>query len=165
MGLLAGGLLSGLVLWVASGLAAPLPMGWRYLVILLVGVIAVLRDLGVVRLRLPQNARQIPQDVLRAGPIRGAVQFGMELGTGMRTYVSASTPYLLALAVLLAGQRWQAAVLAGLGFGVGRAASPLIRYLSGEGDGWDARLGVRLRLITVAGSVTATVAFGLLLVR
>jgi hypothetical protein len=162
MGLLAGGLASAMVLWLASGLAGPVPDRWRYSIVLLAGLVAVLRDLGVVPFRLPQNARQIPQDVLRGGLVRGALQFGFELGTGVRTYVSASAPYLLALALLVAGQRWQVAVLAGLGFGAGRAASALARYASQGGEEWDARLAVWLRPIVVGGSVVVTLAFGLL---
>jgi hypothetical protein len=165
VGLLAGGLTSALVLWLASGLVAPVPAGWRYGIVLAAGLVAVLRDLGVVTLRLPQNARQIPQDVLRTGLVRGALQFGFELGTGVRTYVSASAPYVIALATLLAGQRWQVAVLVGLGFGGGRAASALARYASRGGDDWDARLASRLRPIVVAGSATVTVALGLLFLR
>ena len=165
VGLLAGGLATATVLWLASGLTEPMPSEWRYAVVPLIGVLAVLRDLGVVPLRLPQNARQIPRDVLREGLVRGALRFGFELGTGVRTYVSASTPYLLALAVLLTGQRWQAAVLAGLGFGVGRAVSALARYASRAGEQWDARLAATLRPIVVAGSVVTTLAFGLLLLR
>lgn len=165
VGLLAGGLTSALVLWLASGLVAPVAVGWRYGIVLAVGLVAVLRDLGVVTLRLPQNARQIPQDVLRTGLVRGALQFGFELGTGVRTYVSASAPYVIALAVLLAGQRWQVAVLAGLGFGGGRAVSALARYASRGGEDWDARLASRLRPIVVAGSAAVTVAFGLLFLR
>jgi hypothetical protein len=163
VGLLAGGLTSALVLWLASGLVAPVPAGWRYGIVLFAGVVAVLRDLGVVTLRLPQNARQIPQDVLRTGLVRGALQFGFELGTGVRTYVSASVPYVFALALLLTGQRWQVAVLAGLGFGAGRAASALARYASRGGEDWDARLAAWLRPIVVAGSTVLTVALGLLL--
>lgn len=165
VGLLVGGLTTATVLWLASGLTVPVPVGWRYGIVLAAGLVAVLRDLGVVTVRLPQNARQIPQDVLRAGLVRGAVQFGFELGTGARTYVSASTPYLLAVAVLLAGQRWQTAVLAGIGFGGGRAVSALARYASRGGADWDARLAVTLRPIVVAGSVAATLAFGLLFWR
>jgi hypothetical protein len=69
---------------------------------------------------------------------------------------------VVALATLLAGQRWQTAVLAGLGFGGGRAVSSLARYASRGGEDWDARLASRLRPIVVAGSATVTVAFGLL---
>ncbi|MFD0428413.1 hypothetical protein ACFQ60_11025 [Streptomyces zhihengii] len=41
--------------------------------------------------------------MLRRHLARGAMQFGFELGTGVRTYVSASAPYAIAVAVLLSG--------------------------------------------------------------
>ena len=65
-----------------------------------------LREIGLVTIRLPQNARQIEQDVLQRNRRRGCSQFGFELGTGVRTYVSATAPYVLAVALLfLAGQQ------------------------------------------------------------
>jgi hypothetical protein len=164
-GLIAGGLLSGLVLGLLSGLSAPLPAPWRYAGIVAVAGLGLLRELGLVRIRLPQNARQIPQDVLQRDVRRGAVQFGFELGTGVRTYVSASAPYVLAVALLLAGQRLGVAVLAGIGFGVGRALTPLARRASGDGDRWDDDLRERLRAVTVTGAVVLLVAFALLAVR
>lgn len=163
VGLLGGGLCSGVVLWLASGLTAPVPQSWRYGAVLAVAVLAVLRDLGVLPVRLPQNSRQVPQDVLRSGLVRGALQFGFELGTGVRTYVSASAPYLLAVAVLLAGQRPAAALLAGIGFGAGRAATPLLRYVSRAGEQWDHRMAGRLRAVTVAASVVSGIGLALLL--
>jgi hypothetical protein len=162
VGLIAGGLLSATVLGLLSGLTTPLPSPWRHAAIVAVAVLGPLRELGLVRLRLPQNARQIPQDVLRRNLRRGAAQFGFELGTGVRTYVSSSAPYVLAAALLLAGQRPYVPLLAGIGFGVGRALTPLARLASGDGDRWDADLRLRLRAITVTGCATLVVAFALL---
>lgn len=130
-----------------------------------VALLGVLREAEVVTIPLPQNARQVPQDVLRGSPPRGALRFGFELGTGVRTYVSASTPYVLAVAVFLGGQRLQVAALAGVGFGAGRAATPLIRRASGAVEGWDADLRARLRIITVAGCAALAAAFGVLLLH
>ena len=160
--MIAGGLFIGVALGLLSGLSAPLPESWRYAAIVAVALLGVLRDAGAVTIPLPQNARQVPQDVLRRSPWRGALRFGFELGTGVRTYVSATAPYVLAVAVLLGGQRLQVAALAGVGFGAGRAATPLVRRASGAVEGWDADLRARLRVITVAGSAALTVAFGLL---
>ncbi|MET9105205.1 hypothetical protein [Streptomyces zhihengii] len=152
-GLLAGGVLSAGVLWLASGLFAPLPVGVRQGLIAAVALLAALRDAGRLPLRLPQNARQIPQDVLRRHLARGAMQFGFELGTGVRTYVSASAPYAIAVAVLLSGGSYGPALAAGLGFGAGRALTPALRRLSGDGERWDDRLAVRLSGMTVVCSV------------
>jgi hypothetical protein len=145
-----------------SGLSAPLPKSWRYAAIVALALLGVLREAKVVTIPLPQNARQVPQDVLRRSPLRGVLRFGFELGTGVRTYVSATAPYMLAVAVFLGTQRLQVAALAGVGFGAGRAATPLIRRASGAVEGWDADLRVRLRIITVAGCAALAAAFGLL---
>ncbi|MGW8993120.1 hypothetical protein ACWGRF_24750 [Streptomyces zhihengii] len=152
-GLLAGGVLSAGVLWLASGLFTPLPAGVRQGLIVAVALLAALRDAGRLPLRLPQNARQIPQDVLRRHLARGAMQFGFELGTGVRTYVSASAPYAIAVAVLLSGGSYGPALAAGLGFGAGRALTPALRRISGDGERWDDRLAVRLSGMTVVCSV------------
>lgn len=165
VGLLGGGLLSGLVVGLLSGLSTPVPQRWRYAAIVAVAVLGLLREVGVAPIRLPQNARQVPQEVLRRGLRRGALQFGFELGTGVRTFVSASAPYVLAVAVFLGGQHWPVAALAGLGFGAGRALTPLVRYGSGAVDEWDARLQSRLRVVTVGGAATLAGAFALLLLR
>ncbi|SCL27597.1 hypothetical protein GA0074692_2378 [Micromonospora pallida] len=153
------------MLGLLSGLSAPLPPPARYAGIVAVAMLGLFRELGLVPVRLPQNARQVPQDVLQRNPRRGALQFGFELGTGVRTYVSASAPYVLAAALLLAGQHLTVAVLAGVGFGVGRALTPLTRRAAGSGDRWDADLRARLRTITVSGCAVLVVAFALLAVR
>ncbi|MGW1888011.1 hypothetical protein [Streptomyces sp. NPDC001970] len=153
VGLLAGGVLTAGVLWLFSGLFTPLPAGGRQGLIAAAALLAALRDAGRLTLRLPQNARQIPQDVLRRHLARGALQFGFELGTGVRTYVSASAPYAMAVAVLLSGGSYVPALAAGLGFGAGRALTPALRRLSGDGDRWDDLLARRLSGMTVACSV------------
>ncbi|MET7365670.1 hypothetical protein ABZS61_07540 [Streptomyces sp. NPDC005566] len=152
-GLLAGGMLTAGVLWLVSGLFTPIPVGVRQGLIVAVALLAVLRDTGKLSLRLPQNARQIPQDVLRRHLARGALQFGFELGTGVRTYVSASAPYAMAVAVLLSGGSYAPALAVGLGFGAGRALTPALRRLSGDGESWDDLLAGRLSGMTVACSV------------
>ncbi|WP_049565309.1 hypothetical protein [Streptomyces sp. SBT349] len=149
-GLLLGGALSASALWLASGLVAPLPGSGRAFAAVAVALTGVARDAGLVRLRLPQNARQVPQDVLQRDLVRGALQFGFELGTGVRTYVSASLPYVVAVGVLLANDAG-AALLAGVGFALGRAATPALRLASGAGEEWDDRLLDRLPLLAIGG--------------
>jgi len=156
VGLLGGGLCTALLLSLASGLAAPLPPAWRYAAVVAVALLGLLRDLGAVRFPLPQNARQ---DLLR-----GSLQFGFELGTGVRTFVSATSPYVLAVALLLLGQQLPAAVLAGLGFGAGRAATPLLRRLSGAAEVWDDDLRARLPVVKAGAAAVLLAALVLLLV-
>ena len=80
-----GAVLSALVLWVVSGLAAPAPETVRSVVVVALAVTGVLRDAGLVRFPLPQNARQVPREVLTDNVARGSLRFGFEMGTGVRT--------------------------------------------------------------------------------
>jgi len=124
-------------------------------------VAAVLRDLGAVRFWLPQNQRQVPQEVFGVGRSLGALQFGFEMGTGVRTYVTSTAPFIVLLGViLLADGDALVAVAAGFGFGLGRAAMPLSRYLSQRRHAWDARLDAHLRWMVPVS--TATCAVGVL---
>ncbi|GAA4103647.1 hypothetical protein [Actinomadura miaoliensis] len=125
-----GGTLSAAVAWLLSGLAAPLPPPGRTAAILVIAALGAARDLGLVSLRLPQNARQIPQEVLLGRLRAGALQFGFELGTGVRTYLPATTPYVLALGLPLSHQGPAATLLTGAAFGAGRALSAALTYLS-----------------------------------
>ncbi|CAM3158499.1 hypothetical protein [Stackebrandtia soli] len=162
-GLLLGGTLTASVLWLLSGLTSPIPAVGRHAVIVAAAVVFALRDAGLVRFPMPQNARQVPQDVLQRNLLRGSLQFGFELGTGVRTYVSASAAYVLALGLLVSGVDYPIALAAGLGFGAGRAATPLMRVASGDGVGWDARLIGRLRFITIGTCLVLAATFAILL--
>lgn len=163
VGLVAGGVLSATVLWLLSGLAAPLPEVARYAVVFALAALAVPRDLGLLRLPLPQNARQIPQAVLQAGTLTGAGRFGLELGTGVRTYVSASAPYVLAAALLVASPGVLTTLITGVGFGIGRAATPVARALSTDDDAWDALLRRRTRPLITGAAVTVAALLAALL--
>lgn len=146
------------MLWLLSGLFAPVPREWRHGLIVAVALLALLRDAGVLHFPMPQNARQIPQEVLQRDLMRGTLQFGFELGTGVRTYVSASAPYVIALGVLLTGGGIATALAAGLGFGLGRALSPVVRLASGDVAAWDTRLAGRLPAVKVAVCATTAAA-------
>lgn len=82
--------------------------------------VAALRDRGTVSFALPQRQRLIPQTVLRRGTVIGPAQFGFELGTGVRTYVTSTAPYLLATSVVVAAPRYTAVLVAAAGFAFGR---------------------------------------------
>lgn len=141
VGLLLGGVVSALALFLLSGLGSLVPLTWRHLVVLAIAVVGALRDAGVVRFWLPQNTRQVPQDVLQRHLWRGSLQFGFELGTGVRTYVSATAPYVVALALLLSSPSVWVAVATGLGFGLGRAVTLVSRYLASDQPAWDGWMG------------------------
>ncbi|MEV4008710.1 hypothetical protein [Actinomadura sp. NPDC049753] len=162
LGLLLGGTLTATVIWLLSGLSAPLPPAVRAAAILAVAALGAAREAGLVRVPLPQNARQIPQDVLRARLRRGALQFGFELGTGVRTYVSATAPYVLALSLLLIHEDPLTTVLTGTAFGAGRALSALLTYLARDG-GRDAAMAARMPPVKTAAALASLSALALLL--
>lgn len=54
------------------------------------------------------------------------------------------------------------ALLAGAGFGAGRAATPLLRRLSGDPGWWDARLPQRLPAIRLAAAAATLAAAAVL---
>jgi hypothetical protein len=162
---LLGALLSALVLWVVSGLATPAPEAVRYGIVVALAVLGVLRDAGVVRFPLPQNARQVPQEVLNSDVARGSLRFGFEMGTGVRTYVSSTVPYVLVAALLLTAPGFGTAVATGAGFGLGRALTPTARYASRDGETWDAVLHTHLHTIKIAGGLAVAVALAVLLFR
>ncbi len=150
VGLLLGGVVSALALFLLSGLGSFVPLTWRHFVVLAVAVVGALRDAGVVRFWLPQNTRQVPQDVLQRHLWRGSLQFGFELGTGVRTYVSATAPYVVALALLLSSPSVWVAVATGLGFGIGRAVTLVSRYAASDQVRWDAWMSRILPALKVA---------------
>jgi hypothetical protein len=158
LGLVLGGTLSAAVIWLLSGLGAPLPSYGRTAAIVAVALLGLARELGLVRIPLPQNARQIPQDVLQRRLRLGTLQFGFELGTGVRTYVSASSPYVLALGLALSHQPALATLAVGAAFGLGRALTAALTLWSRDPDR-DTEIFARMRWITLP---TAVVAFGAL---
>ncbi|MFA1545652.1 hypothetical protein [Actinomadura chokoriensis] len=157
LGLLLGGTLSATVIWLLSGLSAPLPAWARTSAILAVAALGAAREFGLIRLPLPQNARQIPPEVLQTHLRRGTLQFGFELGTGVRTYVPATAPYVLALALLLAGLPLRTTLLSGAAFALGRTLSAALTYLARDEDR-DAAIAARmpaLKTTTAAVSLSA----------
>lgn len=162
LGLLLGGTLTGLVIWLLSGLAAPLPPYARATAILLIATAGVAREFNLLSIPLPQNARQIPQEVLQRHLRLGTLQFGFELGTGVRTYVSASTPYVAALALLLSHQPPLQTALTGTAFGLGRALSAALTYASRDPDR-PTTIATRITPITRLAITTTLAALSLLI--
>jgi hypothetical protein len=154
LGLLLGGTLSATVVWLLSGFSAPISPQGRVWAILGVALLGVLREAGLIRIPLPQNARQIPQDVLQRRLRLGTLQFGFELGTGVRTFVSASAPYVLALGLLLSHQGFLATAVVGTAFGLGRSVTAALTLWSRDADR-DVTIAVRMPWVT---NLTATVA-------
>jgi hypothetical protein len=127
-GTTSGALLSASVLWLLSGFAQPLPPPARVVLLVLAAAAVWAIKMGPwQRIRLPEARRQIPAEVFGGSLTRGAYRFGLELGTGVRTYVPSPAPYILAAALLLTRPTLGATLAAALGFGLGRAAPLLVR--------------------------------------
>lgn len=113
---------------------------------------------------LPHRRAQVPQAVLDEGADTGALRFGFEMGTGMRTHMPSSLPYVpLAAVALLAS--WPAAVTTGVGFGLGRAGMALSRYHGRAPDWWDEQWrrhgrAVRVTLAVLAVALSVPIVLG-----
>lgn len=60
-----------------------------------------LRETGALSFALPENRRLVPEVVTRKGRILGPVQFGFEMGTGVRTYSPSALPHLCLVFIIL----------------------------------------------------------------
>jgi len=125
VGTTAGALLSATVLWLLSGLTEPIPASVRIAAFALALAALALRWRGWLEFPVPQNARQISQSLFSRHPLRAAGQFGFELGTGVRTYVTSSLAFVPPLWILLLRPSYLGAVALSLGFGVARGLLPV----------------------------------------
>ncbi|PZG20873.1 hypothetical protein C1I95_08540 [Micromonospora craterilacus] len=121
---------------VGSVLRAPIPEAGRQYAVLTVAAVLIVREFGVFKFPIPQNARLVPQFVTRI-PFWGAVQFGAEMGTGMRTYSPTGLPHIVVAAIVLWAS-WGEAIAAGTGFALGRALMLLIFLAARNKEGADA---------------------------
>jgi hypothetical protein len=124
------------VVALGSLLRPVLPPTVRVGLIIALALFVLAGECGLHRVVLPHRRTQVPSTVIGACSDAGALQFGFEMGSGVRTHMPSNLPYLPLLAVLLLGS-WAAAVAAGLGFGLGRAAMALGRHHSRDTTWWD----------------------------
>jgi hypothetical protein len=152
VGLLIGGAATALLGLVVGSLVVRSWLPEGRLPLLIVGavlVLSLLHDSRILSFRIPQNARQVPEKVSRAGPRAGAFQFGVEMGTGTRTFMTSLLPHVALIAVIVAVP-WPTAVLMGAAFGAGRALVPLARAVADNEDTWSSAFERRERPIQVA---------------
>lgn len=132
----------------------PAPVRWVLFGLLAVAV--VLRELGLVRFAVPQNARLVPEDVQHLRQW-GALQFGFEMGTGMRTYSPSALPHLVLLAVVLVVP-FPAAFTVAAGFAAGRLAMPLLSNAWSDDGDWTRVWGRSEQVVRPVLALTATAA-------
>jgi hypothetical protein len=155
----AGLLLGALLVAFAAGAVGALPQALlpdpaRHALFALVAVPVLLREAGLVRFPVPQNARLVPEDVqhLRRW---GALQFGFEMGTGMRTYSPSALPHLVLVAALLVVPLPAAFVLAA-GFALGRFTMPLMSNAWSDDGSWTAVWARAERVVRPLLALTCT---------
>ena len=131
-GTTSGASLTAIIVWILSGFVEPLGTGPRAILLLAGSVFVVLCKHGPLAgvISLPESRRQIPAEVFGGSLLRGAYRFGLELGTGVRTYVPSPAPYILLLTVFLGRLTLTDAILVGIGFGVGRAVPLLVQLVA-----------------------------------
>ena len=148
-GCLFGAIASGLVVAGVAQLASvPSELGFPVAVVVAVAVAA--GDLGVVAIPVPGMRRQVPQTVFHRGLSRGAFQFGVEMGTGMRTYMTTRAPVGLVVLMIIVNPGFWIVMAAAVSFGFARAVVPMTLYLSPlpSSDEW--RLEQSRRATTLA---------------
>ena len=162
LGLLLGGLVTGLLLTLLSAFAGLLPRPVGLAVVAVVLALSLTQALGLHDVRLPHRAQVVPQEaVLGQSSSSGALQFGFEMGTGMRTHMPSNLPYVALACALLLGP-WWAGLLAGAAFALGRLVMAAGRWVHEDWDiawtGGYRRNIVLLNVAAVAGA--AVVALG-----
>ncbi|HET9257050.1 MAG TPA: hypothetical protein VFO16_17885 [Pseudonocardiaceae bacterium] len=154
-GLVAGGLAISALAVVLGSLVRPvMPPALGAGLIAAVAVFVLAGECGLHRVRLPHRRAQVPSTVIAAGGQAGALRFGFEMGSGVRTHMPSNLPYLPLMVVLLVST-WPTALVAGLGFGLGRAAMALGRHYSGDGGWWDGQWQRHERLLRITLTMAA----------
>jgi hypothetical protein len=158
LGSVFGGVFTASGVWLLGGLVAGVTGPLQAVALVSAGLVGLLRDFDVVSFPLPARNAQVPQLIFGKGRARAALQFGFEMGTGVRTYMTATVPYVLAAVVLLSHAGFVLAAGCGAGFGAGRALVPVLRLMSRRGTAWEMRLAAQSRMIVRGSAVAAFVA-------
>lgn len=164
-GLLLGAEVIAVVAAILGGLTQHVvPAAVRLGLLAAVATAVLLRETGAVSFRVPENTRLVPERVQGLGEL-GALQFGFEMGTGMRTYSPSALPHLVLTAALLVISL-PGAVLLGAGFAAGRLAMPVLSNAYSDDGAWSELWARRARplavllTLTVLGSLTTLVVLG-----
>jgi hypothetical protein len=95
-----------------------------------VGLVLGLAEIGAIRLRVMQMPRQTAKQWREwLGPVGAPLAWGVDLGSGLTTYVPFAAYWMLPLAVILRGDPRYGALLVGL-FGLARALSVVVASLA-----------------------------------
>ncbi len=161
VGLAVGGLLTGTLLGLVAALVPFSPTRWSLLLAAAAAAVLAAHDLRVASVELPQRRSLIPQEVFLRSPALGFVRFGLEFGSGVRTYVTSAAPYAVVALLLAASDGVATGMLMGLAFGLGRALAPL-QAVAGVKRYWAADVARVSRMVERAASVVVAVVAALL---
>lgn len=163
-GAAAGGMVTAVALWLCSGLVSSVPAGARVAILGIAAAGSVLREAGVLVIRMPERRNLIPEAVAQKGFPTGPLQFGFEMGTGVRTFLPSSSAHVIAIAVVLLLPSFGEAASAGLGFGIGRTVILWQAYCTDHRKVLDSWLtSGATRTIRVGGASAAAFGTALLL--
>jgi hypothetical protein len=113
----------------------------------------------------PTPHRQIAKSLLDNYGTLGVAFFGLQLGTGVVTYVPLPTSSAVALILLLGGLPTSVVLALAIGFGLGRAAQAILRSLVKDPSAFDVALEFQLRRwapMYISVALIAMLAFALL---
>jgi hypothetical protein len=128
VGLLVGGALTAALISIVGAVIFQwwVPNSAREVIVAVIVVLATATSHWILQLRYAQNRRQVPEMVRNQGPRVGGFQFGFEMGTASRTFMTTTMPHILLMGLLLV-VALPLSLLVGIGFGAGRALVPLLR--------------------------------------
>lgn len=162
VGVSAGGLFTLAAAHVLGGLLSWIPLGGRQGLAAVACLLVAAHAAGLVRLRLPQRQGMIPIERFDRRPSAAQLLFGLELGSGLRTYLPSPAPHLVVGLVLLHVVPASALPVLALGWGLGRALPLVARLGEGERGGWAGRTALSQRAALV-GTWLAAVSGALVL--
>lgn len=81
-------------------------------------------------------------------------RFGLEFGSGVRTYITSAAPFVVAISVLLLVNSAWVSMAVGAAFGVGRSLVPIQAALFGTEE-WHTRVGAMTRIVEKGGTGVA----------
>jgi hypothetical protein len=122
-----GAVLASAALGAVLGLAGEgLPTRWTLITLGVLALVGAARDLGVIRMKLPQRRGQVPEPWRREWPlVAWAPAYGIMLGLGVLTFQVVSTFWVVAGAAIAIGNPVTAAGCFAL-FGLGRVLMVII---------------------------------------
>jgi hypothetical protein len=118
----------------------------------LLGLVAgavLLRETGLIKLPVPENKRLVPEHVLQRGRVFGGIQFGFEMGTGMRTYSPSSLPHLVLVAIVLVVP-FSGALAAAGGFAAARWIMAAASIAHSDDGSWSELWSSNRRVLAIA---------------